>query len=585
MGTRASLQGVAIRVFAVVIFLAIFGSLDSVTAQPCPLIRDSKGTSDLSDDLVEELKKNAAGECAITSRLDTENPLTLTSNTTLNCQTHRIEPKFNPVTERKPDVAIFLNGAQNVKIKNCRIENFDFGIFAINSKRDPDSNAPPIQIVNNDIKGRFVGISLMSVDSSEIRGNRLGSDTKGGRAIYVGRDSDRNRILNNEITLRIPTGDTTPGFRVPGSQFTETLPSNLPLAEGSAVLITQTEGNEPSLLNAIIVDTTRGACGLQNRKCFFLFQLTVIDAATPNGFFTDGNVVDGNIISIQPSTLSVDGISLAIPQRTIVSNNKVIRAKNSIRVGAQTGPPLVGFSPPKQFPGTCAAKPSRFCLGKSDCNIPGFETNTDDNCNLLPPKPLFWVSNNTIIQDNVIIGPFGIITNPSVLGGAGIATTGVDTIIAGNIIEGNNGTSVGIRLVGKFGLETTTVTKNSITDVDIALSFIQDLQVAPEVFSAKISLNDFARYSTAVKVSRTPQPDALAFYDLRSSGLEFSELSFESKGNNWGLTCLQGGFDPNKVRNSDPLAGSPPGSVSAFVKDSHPFQNRVSNTSFLTPCR
>lgn len=577
MKTRTSLQGVAIRVFAIVMLLAALAGVNSVTAQTCPSIRDRKDPINPNDDEIIEMKRNAAGECAITSRLDLEDPLTLTSNTTLNCQSHRIEPKLNPVTGRKPEVAIFLNGAQNVKIKNCQIENFDFGIFAINSKRDPDSNIPPIQIFNNDIQARFVGISFISVDYSEIRGNRLESVTKGGRPIYVGRDSDRNRILNNAITLRIPNADTTPGFRVPGFQTTEGLASNLAVPEGSAVLIVQAEGLEPSLLNAIIEDTLGAACGRGISRC--LFQLTVIDTATPNGLFTEDNVVDGNIITIQPGTLSIDGIFLAISQRTIVSNNRITGAKNSIRVGAQTGPPPIGS---RQFPGTCTLKPSRLCLTNDDCNIPGFEGPTGDTCNPPPLKPLFWVSQNTIIQNNIITGPFGI--NTGGLGGAGISTIGVGTIVAGNIIDGtaNFGTSVGMRLVGKFGLETTTVTKNSVQNVDIALSFIQILQVAPTVFSAKISLNDFTGYNTAVKVSRTQQPDTNPpFYDLRSGGLQFSELSVNSKGNNWGRRCSEGGFDPNKVRNSN---GSP-GSVSALVKDSHPFQVRVSNTSELTPCQ
>jgi hypothetical protein len=293
-------------------------------------------------------------------------------------------------------------------------------------------------------------------------------------------------------------------------------------------------------------------------------------------------VVDGNVITFAVGTIPLDGIALAIPQRTIVSNNRVIRAKNSIRVGAQTGPPPTGSS--RQFPGTCAAKPGQLCLEKIDCNILDLDPpNGTDTCSLPLQKPVFWVSHNTIIQDNIITGPFGIITTPTgPLGGTGISTIGVDTIVSGNIIDGNGGTSVGIRLVGKFGLETTTVTKNSVTNVDIALSFIQILQVAPAVFSAKISLNDFTGYTTAVKVSREQKPDTIPpFYNLSSSGLLFSELSFDSKGNNWGLRCSEGGFDPNKVRNSNGSLGS----VSAFVKDSHPFGKRVSNTSELTPCQ
>ena len=75
MRKRTSLQRIAFRVFAIVMLLAAFATTDSVTAQTCPLIRDPKNPNDPNDDVVEPMKKNAAGECAITSRLDIEKPI------------------------------------------------------------------------------------------------------------------------------------------------------------------------------------------------------------------------------------------------------------------------------------------------------------------------------------------------------------------------------------------------------------------------------------------------------------------------------------------------------------------------------
>lgn len=502
------------------------------------------------------VKNKVTGECILklNTNIILSKPIVLASNTKLNCQGMPLVPVrrgvSNSSTRSQPEVAIFINGAQNVQIRNCSINGFDFGIFAINGKRRQVSANPPLQIFQNKIDARFVGISLMSVDDTEIRGNRLGLSTRGGRAIYVGRDSDRNRILDNKIDVNISTADNTPVFRVPGPE----LPSNPVVGPtspnpnarlGSAVLITQIQDAEPTLLNAIIEGK--------------IFQLRVTDSARPNTDFSESNIFKGNTITISRATgtVPVDGVILAIPQGTRVSNNKVVGANVSIGVGIQNG--LL-----KQFPGTCTNR-TRFCLADEDCNIRGVDpAPTLSTCTRLPPPTtVSWVTLNSIIQDNEITGPFLI----------GISTAGEGTMVSDNIITGDGVRGTGIRLAGKFALGNSTVTRNTVKGTAVALNLIQSIQnqsAAASSFLAHVFLNDFTGYSTAVMVSKTQFADAAQgpFYD------RFSELSLNGEGNFWG-PCPPA-FDPSKVRNNDT---PPPGTVNSFVKDSRPFTEAVARAS------
>lgn len=547
MKTKTSHQRIAFGLFTILIPLVfLVAGVHPVTAQrgnpACPPPFAKVG-----------------GQCVLTADAPPlEHTLTLADNTKLNCRGRKLVPQTTGTGAQRstPEVAIFLNGAKHVRIQNCVIENFDFGIFAINSKLPSQSgNAPAVptnQVLENTIKARFVGISLMSVDNTEIRSNDLTTMTKGGRALYVGRDSDRNRILNNRFTAANSLVFADEAFRVPGPKSD---PSGAnPPSVGSAVLITQTEGAEPTLLNAIIDGR--------------LFQLTVANSAVPDQRFSEGNTFTGNTVTISGAQ-PVDGVVVAIAQGTVVSNNKVVGAKNSIRIGLQTGIK-------KKFPGKCQSKPSRLCLDDNDCRIPGFDTPTPDTCTNAPQTTVSWVSVGNIIQNNMIHGPFD----------AGIGTLGQDTTITGNTIIGPlrtdpsfplTGSPVGgIVLVGKFALGTTTVTRNTVRRVAIALTLSHAVTVGPPQpgalateFKAKISLNDFTGYSTAVLLVKGNT--APLFYNLFPT-----ELSVNGSGNYWGIPCPLG-FKPGSVLHSDGSTqdqGPPP-----LVNDSHPFGAPVARAS------
>jgi hypothetical protein len=583
MRTNASLQRVALDFFSVVIFLVLLPISESFIADTASaalhaahevsdaamanrhevlIDANSPNTNLFKGSVTAQIpnpfcpppsKRNAAGtECVFTGDVTLSRTLNVGPHQTLNCQSHKLLPSkrgTSVVIRSEPEVAIFLNQAENVQIKNCFIEGFDFGIFAINSKRGAVS--APNKIFQNRINARFVAISFMSVDDSEIRNNQLSWTTKGGRGLYVGRDSDGNRILNNQLSAKL-SNKATEAVRVPGP--VKPL-SNSIVTEGSAVFIAQIEGPEPSLLDAVIEGN--------------LFQLTVTDAQAPNADFSVGNTFTGNAITLVGG-VPVDGILLSLPQGTVVSRNRITGARNGVRVGIQTGPAPGGSQ--KQFPGKCTGAQSRFCFVDGDCNFPGSTVSPpfSGTCTNPSPatKPVFWTSLKNTISGNVISASID----------AGISSAGEDTLISSNTITGKSGTDIGVRLIGPFALASTVVTRNTIESAGIALSLVEEVQRLPaQSFTAKISRNDFVGYITAVLISGKIPPSRDRDYD------RVSRLSVNGIGNHWGFLC-DVGFDPNLVKHSDdtvqPLG--PP----ALVEDSHPFGQRVAKAnSLLRPCR
>lgn len=523
-------------------------------------------------------KQKLTGDCVLNKSEVIATTIAIEPNTTLNCMSHTIRATKGgtgtKTGERSvPEVAFFLDGrsrqsvgnvTQNIQIKNCALRGFDFGVFGINSKRRASmTKQVQIQILNNTISARFVAVNLMTVDDAEIKGNTLEFKTIGGRAIYVGRDSDRNLVADNQITAKLVTTGDQNAVRVPGpvSDANPIIGPDSPNAfEGSAVLITQTEGPEPSLLNAVI----------EKR----LFQLIVTRSDTPNKEFSQGNQFSGNTITFQPGGEPLDGVVMAIPQGTLVSNNTISGASLSIRVGIQFG------GPRKQFPGTCSVS-RRPCLGNTDCKIAGVDPiptrfAPKSTCRDLPdPQPVFWLSRNNVIRDNTINGPFLF----------GIVTVGEGTTISGNTITGD-GTGTGIRL-GAFsvGPTTTPPTNNAFTEVSrnrvrsLGVCLLLSQRVGTNkanAFAARVSLNDFTDCPLLVQLSEAAGPDASGgpFYNL-----DPSELSVSLKGNHWGLTCADGGFDPGRVKNSNT-----PASPNTGVQDTHPFGVPVALDPLLSPC-
>jgi hypothetical protein len=499
-------------------------------------------------------------QCVLKEDVKLTQALVLTSNIALDCQGHKLQPKLgSPSTldPPPPQVGIFLNNVETVVIKGCVIEGFDFGIFAINSKE--------VSLKGNTIKARYTGVSLMSVNFGEVSASNISFTTAGGRALYVGRNSHIIRILGNTFEASFVSTNPT-ALRVPGPESAAN-PRVVTAGKnpGSVVVITEIEGGEPTLLNAVIEGK--------------LFQLSRTPQVTtsltgPNPTFTGDIGLEGNTIRFSPA-LAVDGITSAVAQNTVIRNNKVIGGANAaragIRVGMQNGLDRV-------FPGKCTLKPERSCLDDAGCNISGIDTQggvvttsigvSGDTCTPRDVRTVSWLTRDNVIDGNEVTGPFA----------QGINTAGHGTTLTGNTIKGGTPpTGIGIGLLGKHAIETTTVTRNSVSNVEVALNLVKSFQELEALsFGAKISLNDFTTYDIAVLTSKVlpPTPDPFnpaAFYNLSS------QLSVAGKGNFWGILSCPA-FDPAKVVKGESTSGVLVPDIHHVV-DSHPFKVSIARTA------
>src|SRR4029453_9715255 len=103
--------------------------------------------------------------------------------THFNCQGHQIftsHPGTSAQNRSQPEVGILLKSAYGIKIQNCVIQGFDFGIFALKSKIPPEATADPgmlqqlgNDILNNEVRGRSAAVELVEVDNTRIKENHI----------------------------------------------------------------------------------------------------------------------------------------------------------------------------------------------------------------------------------------------------------------------------------------------------------------------------------------------------------------------------------------------------------------------------
>jgi len=523
------------------------------------------------------------------TKFEVKKTIELTSDMTLDCKNLTLVPDQSapnqgvgkgidpnwPTGRSTPEVAIFLRGARNVTIKNCVIQDFDFGIYAINSKLpsgpllDPKNPQPKIdrqnRIQGNSITARFVPITLMHQDNTLVQNNFVTYKTVGGKGIVVERDSDLNQIVRNIITTNFVEIDA---LMAPGPS---TISTNLIQKTGTGIVVGQMSPNESTLLNVVV-----------NNQLYQVSTTSNPDPQPPPNPVTysglrelsELNLVEGNSIT-GPSNYpfpgiqnAMDGIALPVAIGTTISNNTISNVTFGMRVGVQPAEDTKGVNK-RLFPNKCQVKTTRLCLSDLDCNVPNLDPPPVDKCMLTPGDSKFvsWLSIGTTVDENKIYGPFV----------SAITFAGKDTIVSGNTIVGpqtpingavNNAIPGALLLAGRHALESATVTENSVSNVYIALSLqstFTGLKKAECVLSqrcphwtsclgAKIYLNDFSNYTIAVQTNND--------YDLLPSS---SLLSFDDKGNYWGDHCS----DRKNVykRNGD---GAP-------VFDCHPFTKPVAH--------
>ena len=447
-----------------------------------------------------------------------------------------------------PQVAFFVPDAHNAQIRNCKIIGFDFGIFAIKGKTSAGSTVTNNIFTGNEIIAHYAGISVLSVDNTEVTNNKVTLTHIGGRAINVQWDSDRNTIRGNTLT-----GDfvsTRSGAYVAPStdagRNLVTVKSNPSGSKPQMGFIGTLQAADLPMLTAVVNGD--------------IHQFRIGQSPVESDFAED-NIFDSNTITINLAGVQ-DGLLLGVPRRTMVKSNTIhLNSKSAIRVATQLGAS-------KPFPGTCSGDPGRHCFDNSECNL---SPAADPCLGTTSPQLVssLWTSVDNTLEGNNIYAPFTDI---------GIATAGRNTRIIGNTIDLDpqlTGTpspvSVGLAAIALFGDSFgnsanpgwgATVTRNTVSNVWPALGLITRAPGQPpsqEAFTARIGLNDFytvywlnngqrePRY--AVRVMTAPgmtPPDYVIPTDI---SINFSETIPPSTkpsgfGNFWAVDCPK---DPTKA--------------------------------------
>jgi len=417
----------------------------------------------------------------------------------------------------------------DVRIQNCRIDDFDFGIVVLNNKVPPGGNPGVLarqrnKIVSNTIRSRVMGALLLAADNNQLSDNFISFSSGAGTGISVVRNCAQNQITNNDISS--PGNPLEFARQLPGSSSLASLCSDCGIASF--------DPPAQVLFNVIVSGE------------LYQFPNSVESRNFDNRF-------EGNIVTLPGTSTGKSHIGIAAgtrSTRTMILRNVV----TSGGIGIAAGGFRSDFS--GRSPGRCALDASRYCATNSDCQIPAIDPVSKGACVGVTPQSIDARASDSLIEENNLTGPF---STSAISGGDTL-----DLTVRGNTIHGT-GTETGIRLLSA-SLETATLTRNVIDRASTALFFDHrngaDSRVAPATFfGASVFLNDMtATNSPAIRIT---------------NGYSFpSELSVGGQGNYWGHTCAEGGF---------PAADSP----SPLIIDSHPFGTSVASTAdsqLPTPC-
>lgn len=447
----------------------------------------------------------------------------ITSGTKLNCKGYRLTPvtagvlddprtTANEFLPSQPELAMFVHRAYDVKIQDCIISGFDFGIIVAQSKT-AGAPAGTLQtsnkILGNTIDVRTNAIDVIKSDAVIISDNRLTFASERGRGVVVDFDSDDNQITGNTITS---TDAASTGLvrQLPGG----------PLVTNANFAIWDNEihclQSDKPLQNFVVSGV--------------LLQVPTSDPP-PTDFEDSGrsdhNVIAGNDIidlGVGPScTLDPDkscrsnadcvgkGPCLLKQNSGVGFNNRaadtIVRGNRfSGRMqrgvsfgGATTATTIAGW-----LPGTCSLDPLRICSSNNDCNIAGYDTVSRGSCIGAESATFNGNSKELIAEDNTFSGVYDT---------AVLFANNVDHFtFRGNIVSGG---PAGI-WIGPNGINGL-IERNVVAGASAALY----LAFNP-TFTQTIRLNDFTDYSVAVRTSN----DFTVPTDIAAD-----------KGNYWGLGC------------------------------------------------
>jgi hypothetical protein len=492
-------------------------------------------------------------QCVLLDDAVLDKTIRVPSETNLNCRGYRLTPAApgvlddprSPANEfqpSQPPLAILLHRSSSIRIQNCVIEGFDFGILVLDTKTPEGLSAGAIanrrnKILSNRIDVRTNAIGLAKADNTLVADNELTYASERGRGVVLEFDSDHNEILRNTVTST-DAASTGQVHQVPGGQFVVT--QTAIMDNGIHCLM----GDGP--LRSVVVDDQ-------------LIQLELGDesrnpnpdpATIEDSLRTDHNLIEGNTI-VELGYGASCTLDPGIPCRSnadcpagkgpcllkqnsgigfnVRAGDTVVRG-NSISGGKERGLNFGGaattFTNPNFYTGTCTGDPegTRMCVQDVDCNIPGLPAL--GTCSGSAPASFNGNTVRLVGEDNMLTGNYGT--------AALFAGNTMDFIYRGNVVQSGTATPAGIQL--NSAAINGTVERNMVNGTASALSLLG----RPAAITHSIRLNDFSGYVDAIRTTND--------FDLTTT----------LGGNYWGAPCP--GLDPNRVRFAN-------GSVNPYVTD------------------
>lgn len=491
------------------------------------------------------------GQCVLLADAVLDKTIRVPSETNLNCRGYRLTPAApgvlddprSPANEfqpSQPPLAILLHRSTGIRIQNCVIEGFDFGILVLDTKTPEGLSAGTIahrrnKILSNSIDVRTNAIGLAKADNTLIADNELTYASERGRGVVLEFDSDDNEILRNTVTST-DAASTGQVHQVPGGPFV--VAQTAIMDNGIHSLMAD------RALRNVVVDGE-------------LIQLRIADesrnpnpdpATIEDSLRTDHNLIEGNTVvdlgysascTLDPGIAcrsnadcpagkgpcllkQNSGIGFNVRAgHTVVLGNSI---SGRMERGVSFGGVATTFTNPAFYPGSCTADPTRMCVDDTDCNISGLPA--VGTCSGTAPVTFNGNSVQLASEDNVLTGIYGT---------AALFANNVEGFAyRGNLVQAGTATPAGIQISSTA--INGTVERNAVNGTASALSLLG----RPATITYSIRLNDFSGYVDAIRTSN-----------------DFN-LATTLGGNYWGAPCP--GLDPSRVRFAN-------GSVNPHVTD------------------
>ena len=492
------------------------------------------------------------GQCVLNADSVIGDTIWIPSGTKLNCQGHRLTPAgagvvddprtaANEFQPSVPELAMFVDRSYGVKVQNCVITGFDFGIIVARSKLGGTPSAAPTQnkILGNTIHVRTNAIDVIKSDGVIVSDNHLTYDSERGRGVVIDYDSDWTEIRGNTIvsTDRASTGQVR---QLPGGPFV----TSISVMDNEVHVL---QSDKP-LQNFVVSGR--------------LFQIPAHDPSddpedserSDHSLIESNEIVDlgaGASCTLDPGTAcnadldcAGKGVCLLKQNSGIGFNTRAADAvvrRNIILGGAMDRGVSFGGQAKQAtiagwLPGTCSLDRTRLCSSNADCNIAGYDVASVGPC---VGASAGTFNGNTIrltAEDNALSGVYAT--------GALFANNSDRFVFRGNRVD-----------AGPTGIVILGATSNGLLERNVVSNAASALYLgfAP-AFTHAIRLNDFVNYSVAIRTSN----DFTMAVDISSD-----------TGNYWGLPCPA--FDPARVLFDN-------GSVNPYVFDGKPYGVPVAAT-------